>query len=57
MSVKSLKQIFIWPFLLGGFSLLGLILALLADGIVEKIALIFLTGPIVMMFYVYVIKT
>lgn len=56
MAVKTLKQIFMWPAVLGVFSLLGLIVALVADDIIEKIALIFLTLPILLMFHFYFIK-
>ena len=51
MEVKTLKQIFLWPTALNAFSLLGLIFALLQDGIVEKMALMFLSAPIALTTY------
>ena len=51
MAVKTLKQIYLWPTALNAFSLFGLIFALLQDGIVEKMALIFLSVPIALTTY------
>lgn len=56
MQNKSLKQIFIWPVILGVLTALGLILALLEDGVVEEISLTGLVAPILVMVYFYYIK-
>ncbi len=53
MPLKNLSQIFIWPSLMALLSLLGLSLALIDDGILEKIALLALVLPIVVLIYFY----
>ncbi|MES2499122.1 MAG: hypothetical protein V4605_05755 [Pseudomonadota bacterium] len=56
MRNKNLKQIFIWPVVLGLITALGLILALLEDGLVEEISLAGLVLPILVMVYFYWVK-
>ena len=56
MQNKNLKQIFFWPSVLGVLTALGLILALLEDGVVEAISLAGLIAPILVMIYFYWFK-
>ncbi len=56
MQNKNFKKIFIWPAILGAVTTLGLILALLEDGVVEKISLAGLVAPILIMVYFYWVK-
>ncbi len=56
MQAKNLKQIFIWPAILGLIMALGLILMLLDDGLVEEISLAGLVMPILVVVYFYWIK-
>ena len=56
MQNKNLKQIFIWPAILGVLTLLGLVLALLEDGLVEEISLAGLIAPILVIVYFYWVR-
>lgn len=56
MQNKHLKEIFLWPTILGGITLLGLVLALVEDGWIEQLSLIGLVIPILLIFYFYWIK-
>lgn len=56
MQNKNLKQIFIWPVTLGVTIALGLIFALLEDGLVEEISLAGLIAPILVIVYFYWIR-
>ncbi len=56
MQNKNLKQIFIWPIILGVFSAIGLVVALLEEGALEDISLIGLVAPILVIVYFYCIK-
>jgi di/tricarboxylate transporter len=53
MPLKNLSQIFIWPSIMALLTLLGLTLALLEDGVFEKIALLGLALPVVVILYFY----
>lgn len=56
MQNKNLKQIFIWPIILGVLSGVGLVVALLEEGALEDISLIGLLVPILVIVYFYCIK-
>lgn len=56
MQTKNLKQIFLWPIVLGLLSIIGLVVALLEDGLLEDISLIGLIVPIIVTAYFYYIK-
>ena len=53
MATKTLKQMFFWPSLIGLFSLIGLVLALVKDGLLEDISLVAIAFPIAVIVYVY----
>lgn len=53
MQNRSLKQIFKWPIMLGLLTLFGLIVALLEDGFLERVSLLALSIPIVVIIYFY----
>lgn len=53
MVTKSLKQMFFWPSLIGLFSLMGLVLALVKDGLLEDISLVAIALPIAVIVYIY----
>lgn len=56
MQNKNLKQIFIWPIILGVLSAIGLVVALLEEGALEDISLIGLVAPILVIVYFYWVK-
>jgi len=56
MQNKNLQQIFFWPIILGMLSAIGLVVALLDEGVIEQISLIGLIAPIVVIIYFYWIK-
>ena len=56
MQTKNVKQIFLWPAILGVLTIIGLVVALLKDDFVEYVSLIGLVAPIVVIAYFYVIK-
>ena len=56
MQNKNLKQIFIWPIILGVLSAIGLVVALLEEGALEDASLIGLVAPILVIVYFYCIK-
>lgn len=56
MQNKNLKQIFIWPVILGVLSAIGLVVALLEEGSLENISLIGLVAPILVIVYFYWVK-
>jgi len=57
MQNKNLKQIFIWPIILGVLSAIGLVVALLVEeGVLEGASLIGLVTPIIVIIYFYWIK-
>ncbi len=56
MQNKNLKQIFIWPIILGVLSAIGLVVALLEEGTLEDISLFGLVAPILVIVYFYWVK-
>lgn len=56
MQNKNLKQIFIWPIILGVLSAIGLVVSLLEEGALEHVSLIGLVAPILVMVYFYWVK-
>lgn len=56
MQNKNLKQIFIWPVILGVLSAIGVVVALLEEGSLENISLIGLVAPILVIVYFYWVK-
>lgn len=56
MQNKKIKQIFIWPIILGVLSAVGLVVALLEEGALEDVSLIGLLAPILVVVYFYSIK-
>jgi uncharacterized membrane protein YkvI len=56
MQTKNFKQIFLWPIVLGLLTMIGLVVALLKDGLFEDISLLGLVIPIVVIAYFYYIK-
>jgi hypothetical protein len=56
MQNKNLKQIFIWPIILGVLSAIGLVVALIEEGALEDISLIGLVAPILVIVYFYWVK-
>jgi di/tricarboxylate transporter len=53
MAAKTLKEMFFWPTVIGFFTLTGLIVALVMDGLLEDLSLVALSLPIVVIFYIY----
>lgn len=53
MQNKNLTQIFKWPIVLGLLTLFGLIIALLEDGLLERVSLLALSIPIIVIIYCY----
>lgn len=53
MAPKTLKQMFFWPIMIGLFSLIGLVLALVKDGPLEDISLVAIALPIAVSIYFY----
>lgn len=53
MQNKNLTQIFKWPIVLGLLTLFGLIIALLEDGVLERVSLLALSIPIIVIIYFY----
>jgi di/tricarboxylate transporter len=53
MQSKQLKQIFKWPALIGALTAVGLIEALLDEGLLERISLVALSIPIAVIIYFY----
>jgi di/tricarboxylate transporter len=53
VAAKSLKQMFFWPMIIGFFTLVGLVVALVKDGVLEDLSLVVLTFPIAMIIYIY----
>lgn len=53
MPARNLKQMFFWPGVLGTLTLLGLVVALLKDNLLEDISLISLSLPILVIVYIY----
>jgi di/tricarboxylate transporter len=53
VAAKSLKQMFFWPMIIGFFTLVGLVVALVKDGVLEDLSLVALTFPIAMIIYIY----
>jgi hypothetical protein len=51
MQNKNLKQIFIWPVILGVLSAIGLVVALLEEGVLEDASLFGLLVPILVIIY------
>lgn len=56
VKVKTLKRIFFWPSMLGVLTLVGLVGALIKDGLIEYLALSFLSVPIIVTFYFNLVK-
>lgn len=57
MPLNNLKQMFLWPSVIGVLTLAGLVVALLKDGVLEDISLIALSLPIVVVVYIYFFRT
>lgn len=53
MPLNNLKQIFLWPSVIGALTLEGLVVALLKDGVLEDISLIALSLAIIVIIYIY----
>lgn len=53
---KNLKQIYFWPIMIGLMIAVGLVTALVKDGLIERISLIGLVIPIAVIMYFYWIK-
>ena len=53
MTAKTLKQMFFWPAVIGFFTLTGLVVALVRDGLLEDLSLAALTFPIAVIVYIY----
>lgn len=53
MAGKTLKQMFFWPTVIGFFTLIGLVVALVKDGVLEDLSLVALTVPIAVIVYIY----
>jgi hypothetical protein len=56
MQNKNLRQIFLWPVVLGVFTIIGLVIALLEEGLIEFISLLGLVIPVAVIIYFYCIK-
>jgi hypothetical protein len=56
MQNKNLRQIFLWPVVLGVFTIIGLVIALLEEGLIESISLLGLVIPVAVIIYFYCIK-
>ena len=56
MQTKNVKQIFLWPAILGVMTIVGLVVALLNDDLFEYVSLIGLIIPIIVVVYFYCIK-
>lgn len=54
LTKHQLIHIFFWPTVIGLFTLLGLVFALLADGVLEDISLFALAFPIIVVKYIYI---
>ena len=57
MPLNNLKQMFLWPSVIGVLTLAGLVVALLKDGVLEDISLIALSLTIVVVVYIYFFRT
>ena len=53
MAAKTLKEMFFWPTVIGLFTLTGLVVALVKDGLLEDLSLVALTFPIAVIVYIY----
>lgn len=53
MPLKNISHIFLWPMVMAVLTLLGLVIALLDDGVLEKMALVGLVLPIAVVLYFY----
>lgn len=53
MTAKNLQQMFFWPSIIGIFSLIGLVLALVKDGPLEDLSLVAIAFPIAVIVYKY----
>jgi len=53
VAAKSLKQMFFWPSIIGLLSLIGLVLALVEDGLLEDLSLVAIALPITVIVYIY----
>jgi di/tricarboxylate transporter len=56
VATKTLKQMFFWPIIIGLFSLIGLVLALVKDGLLEDLSLVAIAIPIAVIVYFYFIR-
>lgn len=50
---QTLKQIFLWPAVMGLLVLFGLVVALLTDGLPEQVSLLAMGVPVIAMIYIY----
>jgi len=53
MKTRNLKQIFKWPVVIGVLTALGLVTALLEDGVIEGFSNAALAIPIIVILYIY----
>lgn len=53
MAAKTLKEMLFWPTVIGFFTLTGLVVALVRDGLLEDLSLAALTFPIAVIVYIY----
>ena len=56
MQTKNVKEIYLWSAILGVLMIMGLVVALLKDDLIEYVSLIGLIIPIVVIMYFYWIK-
>jgi hypothetical protein len=53
MQIKTLREVFFWPVVLGTLMFTGLVIALLKDGLLEQLSILFLSVPTMLMIYIY----
>jgi hypothetical protein len=53
MQIKTLREVFFWPVVLGTLMFTGLVIALLRDGLLEQLSILLLSVPTMLMIYIY----
>jgi hypothetical protein len=53
MQIKTLREVFFWPVVLGTLMFTGLVIALLKDGLLEQLSILLLSVPTMFMIYIY----
>jgi hypothetical protein len=53
MQIKTLREVFFWPVVLGTLMFAGLMIALLRDGLLEQLSILLLSVPTMFMIYIY----